>query len=80
MPVAGYTALGFWKVEVFPLPKSHSHDVGLLVERSAKLTVIGKQPLVMSEVKLATGGWAIAIETVNKQLTMQMQQVATILI
>jgi len=49
---------GFFKVDVPPLPKSQSQEVGLPVEISWKLTTIGEQPLVMSDLKLAVGACA----------------------
>jgi len=48
-----------------PLPKSHTHDVGLFVERSLKVTVSGEHPETLLALKSATGAtggvWAIAI-------------------
>ena len=43
-----------------PLPKSHTHDVGVFAERSVNLTVSGEHPETLSALKLATGAWEIA--------------------
>ena len=50
-----------------------------MVEISVKFTVIGKQPLVMSEVKSATGDWATAIVPVRKQVSVVKQMPEIIL-
>jgi len=45
-------------VEVPPLPKSQSHEVGPPVEISWKFTTIGEHPPVISDLKLAFGACA----------------------
>jgi hypothetical protein len=44
-----------------PFPKSHTHDVGVFVERSVNLTVNGEHPETLSALKFATGAWAMAV-------------------
>ena len=34
VPVEEYVCVGFWLVEVFPSPKSQSHELGLCVDKS----------------------------------------------
>ena len=43
-----YTPIGFLKVEVLPFPKSHNHDVGLIVDKSLNSTT--KEPHPVTEV------------------------------
>ena len=47
-------------MEVDPLPKLHSQDVGFPVDRSWKLMTIGEHPAVCAAVKLAVGAWVHA--------------------
>ncbi len=46
---------GFCLVEVDPLPKSQNQEVGLPVDRSSKLTIIGEQPEVIFDLKSGVG-------------------------
>ena len=55
VPGVKYVVEGFFKVDVEPLPKFHCHAVGLPVERSWKLMMMGAQPLVCAAVKFAVG-------------------------
>src|SRR5689334_13226486 len=48
---------GFCWVEVWPLPKSHAHDVGLPVDRSANVTVRGAAPDVAGVAEIAATGF-----------------------
>ena len=60
--------MGFWEEEVPPSPKVHDQEVGLLEERSVKLTVNGAGPEVGVPEKLATGavGQVMVIPTTEK--------------
>jgi hypothetical protein len=49
---------GFCFVDVAPLPKSQSQEVGLPVEISWKLTTMGEHPPVISDLKFAVGACA----------------------
>jgi hypothetical protein len=63
-------AVGLRKEDVEPFPKFHDHDVGLLVERSVKFTMIGEQPERGVPVKLAFGTWLYAeLKAVNNVKT-----------
>ena len=53
--------VGCCKDDNCPFPKSQTHEVGVFVERSVNLTVSGAHPETLSALKLATGGWAMAI-------------------
>jgi hypothetical protein len=53
--------VGFWRDDNCPLPKSHTHDVGVFVEWSVNFTVSGEHPETLSALKSATGAWEIAI-------------------
>jgi hypothetical protein len=48
-------------VDVVPSPKVHTHDVGELVDESAKVTVSGATPEVGVPVKLAAGATGAAV-------------------
>src|SRR4051794_19563183 len=45
---------GFCSVDVWPLPKSQAHDVGVPVERSANETESGASPDVVGVAEVAT--------------------------
>jgi len=44
-----------------PSPKFHSHEVGLYVERSVKVTVSGTEPVIGEALKFATGAMILNV-------------------
>jgi hypothetical protein len=58
LPALIYVWSGLWVVEVVPSPKSHFHDVGLLVLLSVNCTFNGIDPVVGDAEKAATGVFA----------------------
>lgn len=59
--------VGFCRDDNCPLPKSHTHDVGMFVERSVNLTVSGEHPETLSALKSATGAWARVVVEKKKR-------------
>ena len=55
VPVSVYSCAGFWSVDFPPSPNCQLHVVGEFSDVSVNRTVRGAVPLVISEVKLATG-------------------------
>ncbi len=69
-------AEGFCWVDILPLPRSHDQEVGLLLERSWKVTISGEQPEIGVAVKLAVGACA-KTQVVPSRLSKKTRQVFT---